>query len=135
MGYALNQKLEAAYQVRLLDPTVPPWDQWGGSTDLLPQIAEVPPVPQRKRVLIVDDEPRIRLTVRGCLELEGYDVEEAANGRAGISAVVSGLPDVMILDLAMPVLDGLSALRLLASEYAPIRPRVIVLTAFASIAA
>lgn len=135
MGYARNQKLETAYQLHLLDPSVPPWDQWDGSTELLPFGNKTPTGPDRKRVLIVDDEPRIRLAMRGCLELEGYDVEEAADGRAGISAVVSGLPDVVILDLAMPVLDGLSALRLLASEYAPIRPRVIVLTAFASIAA
>jgi CheY-like chemotaxis protein len=135
MGYAMNQKLETGYQLHLLDPSVPPWDQWEGSTELMPLEVEAPQATQRRRVLIVDDEPRIRLAMRGCLELEGYEVEEAGDGRAGISAVVSGLPDVVILDLAMPVLDGLSVLRELASEYAPIRPRAIVLTAFASIAA
>ena len=137
MGYTLNQKLETAHQVRLLVPTVPPWDQWDGSSELgtQPMAKHAPPLEERQRILIVDDEPRIRLAMRGCLELEGYEVEEAGDGRAGIGAVVSGFPDVVILDLAMPVLDGLSTLRLLASEYAPIRPRVIVLTAFASIAA
>jgi CheY-like chemotaxis protein len=128
-----REQLETAYQAMLLNPTIVPWDQWGVQDQPAP-LAPAAAV-ERHRILIVDDEPRIRLAMRGCLEAEGYEVEEAADGRSGINAVVSGSPDLLIVDLAMPVLDGLSTLRLLAETYAPVRPRVIVLTAYASIAA
>jgi CheY-like chemotaxis protein len=90
--------------------------------------------PWRRRVLIADDEYRIRLALRTCLEADGYEVQEARDGREAVDAVVSGTPDVLLLDLAMPVLDGLSALRELA-ERGGAKPRVIVLTAYGSISA
>jgi CheY-like chemotaxis protein len=86
-------------------------------------------------VLIVDDEYRIRLALRSCLEAEGYQVDEARDGREAIDAVIGSPPDVMLIDLAMPILDGLSALRLLADLGTGAKPRVIVLTAYGSIAA
>lgn len=58
------------------------------------------------RVLIVDDEPDIRATVSAMLEIEGYDVAEAANGAEALQAVQDHLPDVILLDMRMPVLDG-----------------------------
>jgi CheY-like chemotaxis protein len=58
------------------------------------------------RVLIVDDEPDIRATVSAMLEIEGYDVAEAANGADALAAVESDPPDVILLDMRMPVLDG-----------------------------
>jgi CheY-like chemotaxis protein len=89
----------------------------------------------RGRVLIADDEQRIRLALRTCLEAEGYEVYEARDGREAVDAVVRGAPDVLLLDLAMPVLDGLSALRELAASGKNARPRVIVLTAYGSVSA
>jgi CheY-like chemotaxis protein len=89
----------------------------------------------RGRVLIADDEYRIRLALRTCLEAEGYEVREARDGREAVDAVASGAPDVLLLDLAMPVLDGLSALRELAASGNSARPRVIVLTAYGSVSA
>ena len=91
--------------------------------------------PWRGRVLIADDEYRIRLALRTCLESEGYEVEEARDGREAVDAVVADAPDVLLLDLAMPVLDGLSALRELAVMAEDRRPRVIVLTAYGSVSA
>lgn len=91
--------------------------------------------PWRGRVLIADDEYRIRLALRTCLESEGYEVEEARDGREAVDAAASGSHDVMILDLAMPVLDGLSALRELAAMGLGERPRVVVLTAYGSVSA
>jgi two-component system KDP operon response regulator KdpE len=64
----------------------------------------------RPRILLVDDEAGIRTTVRRGLEAIGYDVETAADGIEGIRAVESWRPDVVLLDLAMPKLGGLSAI-------------------------
>lgn len=58
------------------------------------------------RVLIVDDEPDIRATVSAMLEIEGYDVDEAANGADALHAIEQRAPDLILLDMRMPVLDG-----------------------------
>jgi CheY-like chemotaxis protein len=58
------------------------------------------------RVLIVDDEADIRATVSAMLEIEGYDVDEAANGADALHAVERRVPDLILLDMRMPVLDG-----------------------------
>jgi CheY-like chemotaxis protein len=57
-------------------------------------------------VLVVDDEPDIRATVSAMLEIEGYEVTEAANGADALHAVEQREPDVILLDMRMPVLDG-----------------------------
>jgi two-component system KDP operon response regulator KdpE len=64
----------------------------------------------RPRVLLVDDEPSIRTTVRRGLEGLGYAVEVAADGLAGVELVQQFRPDVVLMDLAMPKLGGLSAI-------------------------
>jgi two-component system, OmpR family, KDP operon response regulator KdpE len=64
----------------------------------------------RARVLLVDDEAGIRTTVRRGLEAVGYDVETAADGVEGIRTVESWRPDVVLLDLAMPKMGGLTAI-------------------------
>jgi two-component system KDP operon response regulator KdpE len=62
-------------------------------------------------ILIVDDEPRIRDFVRMNLELEHYHVEEAGNGLEALERVRNLLPDLVILDVSMPEMDGFEALR------------------------
>ena len=57
-------------------------------------------------VLVVDDEPDIRATVAAMLEIEGYDVSEAANGADALHRVAERMPDVILLDMRMPILDG-----------------------------
>jgi CheY-like chemotaxis protein len=57
-------------------------------------------------VLVVDDEADIRATVSAMLEIEGYAVAEAANGADALHAVEQREPDVILLDMRMPVLDG-----------------------------
>jgi two-component system, OmpR family, KDP operon response regulator KdpE len=64
----------------------------------------------RPRILLVDDEAGIRTTVRRGLEAVGYDVETADDGVEGIRAVESWRPDVVLLDLAMPKMGGLTAI-------------------------
>jgi DNA-binding response OmpR family regulator len=86
-------------------------------------------------VLVTDDQSNIRLMVRAALESEGYDVSEACDGRAALDAVSRDRPDLMILDLNMPVLDGIAVLEQMKGLAAERRPEVIVLTAYGSIPA
>jgi two-component system KDP operon response regulator KdpE len=65
------------------------------------------------RVLVVDDEPAIRRFLRVSLSAHGYAVFEADSGQAALSAVVANRPDLIILDLGLPDLDGTEVTRLL----------------------
>jgi DNA-binding response OmpR family regulator len=58
------------------------------------------------RVLVIDDEPPIRLLCRVNLEAEGMKVLEAADGPSGLEQAIEHLPDVVLLDVMMPGLDG-----------------------------
>ncbi len=66
-----------------------------------------------KLVLVVDDEPRMIQFIRMNLELEGYRVIQASNGLEALDKVREELPDLLILDVMMPDLDGFETLRLL----------------------
>jgi adenylate cyclase len=59
-----------------------------------------------RRVLVVDDDDIIRRGVMQALEKEGWKVGEAENGRVGLERLAEALPDVIILDLMMPEMDG-----------------------------
>jgi DNA-binding NtrC family response regulator len=78
-------------------------------------------------VLIADDESRIRLVLRACLEAEGYRVEEAADGLEALESVRRSAPDVVILDLSMPRMMGIAVLKELSGQSTS---KVIVLTAY-----
>ena len=62
-------------------------------------------------ILVVDDEEAIRTSLRSILEDEGYDVSVAANGIEALKIYGTDPPDLMILDIWMPEMDGLEALR------------------------
>jgi CheY-like chemotaxis protein len=62
------------------------------------------------RVLVVDDEPDVLLMLRMSLEDEGYDVVLAPDGQAGLERLAEHRPDLVLLDLMMPVLDGWAVL-------------------------
>ena len=79
-----------------------------------------------KLILVVDDEPRMINFIRMNLELEGHQVVEAHSGLEALEAVRVKLPDVILLDVMMPELDGFETLRLLR-EFSTIP--VIMLTA------
>lgn len=79
-----------------------------------------------KRVLVVDDEPRMIGFIRMNLELEGHHVIEAHNGVEALDAIRTQLPDVVLLDIMMPELDGFETLRMLR-EFSTVP--VIMLTA------
>ena len=63
------------------------------------------------RVLIVDDDERLRQYVRANLELEGYTVREAASAQEGLEALEEEAPDLILLDVMMPRVDGWEMLR------------------------
>jgi CheY-like chemotaxis protein len=62
--------------------------------------------PVRGHVLVVDDDPGIRGFLQAILESEGFGVAAAADGQAALEQIAARRPDVVLLDLAMPVLDG-----------------------------
>ena len=68
------------------------------------------------RVLIVDDDPAIRRVVSALLDLDEYGLLEAADGQAALEVVKVERPDLVILDLTMPRLDGLRACQALRSD-------------------
>jgi DNA-binding response OmpR family regulator len=86
----------------------------------------MPDTRDRRRILVVDDEPRMIKFIRLNLEHDGFEVVEAADGLAALNQVRDTLPDLVLLDVAMPELDGFETLRLLR-EVASIP--VIMLTA------
>jgi DNA-binding response OmpR family regulator len=77
-------------------------------------------MPSRLRVLIADDERPIRLLCRVNLEAEGMTVVEAVDGEDALAAIAADVPDVAVLDVMMPGLDGWEVARRLraASETA-----------------
>jgi DNA-binding response OmpR family regulator len=86
-------------------------------------------------ILVTDDESGIRLMLKTALESDGYSVLEAANGQQALDVMKSRTPDLVVLDLNMPVLDGMAVLEAMKSLAAAHKPRVIILTAYGSIPA
>ncbi|MBM4368114.1 MAG: response regulator transcription factor [Deltaproteobacteria bacterium] len=68
-------------------------------------------------VLVVDDDPRLREVVRYTLARAGFRVREASDGRSAIAEVRASRPDLVLLDVLMPGLDGISACRELRAEH------------------
>lgn len=81
-------------------------------------------------MLIVDDEPDILLMMRVNLDSEGFDTVLAADGETALERVRDESPDLVLLDVMMPVLDGWGVLEALATNDTP--PRVIVVSAKAA---
>ena len=69
-----------------------------------------------RRVLVVDDDPRLLHIVAMYLGIEGYDVVVAADGAAGLEEVAKQRPDLIILDIMMPGLDGIETCRRLRAD-------------------
>ena len=69
---------------------------------------------QGYHILVVDDERAIRRFLKTSLSAQGYHITEAATGEEAINAAVQSTPDVIILDLGLPDMDGIEVTRLLA---------------------
>ncbi|HZT53516.1 MAG TPA: response regulator, partial [Gaiellaceae bacterium] len=87
--------------------------------------------PTGTRVLVVDDEPAVREALRRALTLEGYEVELAGDGAEALRSIAVSEPDVVVLDVLMPEVDGLAACRRLRDSGS--RVPVLMLTARAGV--
>ncbi|HVF55909.1 MAG TPA: response regulator [Pyrinomonadaceae bacterium] len=83
-------------------------------------------------VLIADDFDDNRELLRLMLETEGYTVREASNGQEAVVAARENVPDVALIDLSMPVLDGWGALREMRADERTRHVRCVAVTAFAA---
>lgn len=63
------------------------------------------------RILVVDDEPAIRRFLRASLATHGYEIFEAANGKEALSAAIAHRPDLIVLDLGLPDIEGIEVTR------------------------
>jgi two-component system, OmpR family, response regulator MprA len=79
------------------------------------------------RILIAEDDRAVRESLVRALQLEGYTVSSANNGAEALEAVRQGDPDVLLLDVSMPMVDGLTVCRVLRSEHNQVP--VLMLTA------
>jgi two-component system OmpR family response regulator len=81
----------------------------------------------KTRVLIVDDEPNIRDLLATSLRFAGFDIQTAANGTAAVAAVTESEPDIILLDVMLPDMNGFSVTKKLRS--AGIQAPILFLTA------
>jgi two-component system response regulator MprA len=70
------------------------WPDWGGKSEL------------RERILVIDDDDKIISMLRRALAFEGYSVTTASNGQEGLRAILEQTPQIVILDVMMPYVDG-----------------------------
>ena len=87
---------------------------------------------QRRSVLVVDDEPQVVWVLEFSLHGEGYETFSAHDGMEALDQIRRHHPDLMVLDVMMPRMDGWSVLEALGEMPATERPRVVMVTALAS---
>ncbi|HEX5449808.1 MAG TPA: response regulator [Gaiellaceae bacterium] len=90
-------------------------------------------MPEQTRVLVIDDEAPIRLLCRVNLEAEGMEVLEAGDGNSGLETARRELPDVVLLDVMMPGLDGWRVAEQLLDSDATASIPIVFLTARAEL--
>ena len=84
-----------------------------------------------KSVLVVDDDVDMRFMLKLLLERGGYEVSEAGDGLAALHAVKASMPDLVLTDLRMPIMDGAELIEKLRSDEATSSLPIILITAFA----
>ena len=85
------------------------------------------------RILIVDDSPEVRVALTATLEDAGHTVIEASDGREAVAQAAAIQPDAIVLDINMPDLDGIGALRAIRADRLPRGVPVGMLTAVADL--
>ena len=86
------------------------------------------------RILIVDDDPDFVTISRKVLEAEGYEVLEAANGRQALEVLRQDKPDLVLLDLNLPGVDGTGILKHIRDDPRLAKVNVVVATAYSHLA-
>lgn len=87
---------------------------------------------ENKKIVIVDDEPDIILTVKAMLQTKGYEILSAGDGKAGLDLINQVKPDLIILDLMMPVMSGLEVCKILHNDPVLNSIPIIVMSAIGS---
>ncbi|MCS7264234.1 MAG: response regulator [Armatimonadetes bacterium] len=83
----------------------------------------------KRKILVVDDEVAIVRVLKDRLEMEGYQVLTAYDGAEGFEIAKRELPDLIIMDITMPNMDGLTAARLIREQPETSKTPIIMLTA------
>ncbi len=84
-----------------------------------------------KKILVVEDNEANRILMRQILKYHGYEVLEAADGAAGLAMAREHMPDLILLDLQMPVMGGLAVIRELRKTPELSKLKVMAVTSFA----
>ena len=86
---------------------------------------------ERRRVLVVDDYPDAREMYAEYLKYSGFDVIEAGNGREALDRALDSAPDIILMDLSLPVMDGWEATRRLKADKLTAGIPIVALTGHA----
>ena len=121
MGYALGA---SEYLVKPVD-----FNRLGEVVRRLRGVAKVDLAGAHRRALVVEDDPALRELLRRTLEKDGWQVDEAGNGRNAIESLARSAPQVVILDLLMPEVDGFAVIERMRQEAAWKSIPVVVVTA------
>ena len=82
-----------------------------------------------KKVLIADDEPNIVTALQFLLERAGFEVAVARNGEEALAAIEAGMPDLVLLDLMMPLVSGYDVCRRIRERTGGARVKIVMLSA------
>ncbi len=85
-----------------------------------------------KKVLIVEDQPEMRLLIKDQLAAKGFDVSEAKNGKEGLEAALKEHPDLILLDVLMPEMNGIEMAKKLHEDEWGKNAKLIIMTNFDS---
>ena len=83
------------------------------------------------RILVVEDNVQNRMLVKDVLEFYGYEIIEAENGQEGIDMAKKYKPDLILMDIQMPVMDGFTAVKIIRSDPDTKNIKMIAVTSFA----
>lgn len=89
--------------------------------DTSPPTQDRAPAPKPLRILIADDDPSMRKMLVKMSQLLGHDVRETGDGREALSLLEKYVPDVLLLDMMMPNLDGIETLSVISECAIPVR--------------
>jgi two-component system cell cycle response regulator DivK len=84
-----------------------------------------------KRILVVEDQPDSRQIIRDMLTPTDYEITEAENGEQALAAIAKQRPELILMDIQMPILDGYAATRLIKADPALRSIPIIAVTSYA----
>ena len=82
----------------------------------------------KKKILMVDDDENLRLILTDKLNVSGFDAVSASNGKEGLEKAIEMHPDIILLDILMPIMDGWEMLKKLREDKWGKKAKVIMLT-------